>query len=64
LKNAHESGSGAEGVSHRLTRLPGWLRIEVMYRGSGMNDAVLQNALAPFYSTKRNFTGLGLALIR
>lgn len=64
LKNAHESGSGAEGVSLRLTRLPGWLRIEVMDRGSGMNDAVLQNALVPFYSTKRNGTGLGLALTR
>ncbi|WP_368564083.1 PAS domain-containing sensor histidine kinase [Pseudoxanthomonas sp. UTMC 1351] len=64
LKNAHESGSGSEGVSVRLTRLPGWLRIEVMDRGSGMNDAVLQNALVPFYSTKRNGTGLGLALTR
>lgn len=64
LKNAHESGSGVEGVSLRMTRLPGWLRIEVMDRGSGMNDAVLQNALVPFYSTKRNGTGLGLALTR
>jgi two-component system, NtrC family, nitrogen regulation sensor histidine kinase NtrY len=64
LKNAHESGSGTDGVSLRLTQLPGWLRIEVMDRGSGMNDAVLQNALVPFYSTKRNGTGLGLALTR
>jgi two-component system, NtrC family, nitrogen regulation sensor histidine kinase NtrY len=64
LKNAHESGSGGDGVSLRLTRLPGWMRIEVMDRGSGMNDAVLQNALVPFYSTKRNGTGLGLALTR
>ena len=64
LKNAHESGTTADGVSVRLTRLPGWLRIEVMDRGTGMNDAVLQNALVPFYSTKRNGTGLGLALTR
>jgi nitrogen fixation/metabolism regulation signal transduction histidine kinase len=64
VKNAHEAGAGADGVSVRLTRLPGWLRIEVMDRGSGMNDAVLQNALVPFYSTKRNGTGLGLALTR
>ena len=41
----------------------GW-RIEVLDRGSGMNDSVLQNALVPFYSTKRNGTGLGLALTR
>ena len=41
----------------------GW-RIEVQDRGSGMNEAVLANALLPFYSTKRHGTGLGLALAR
>ncbi len=64
LKNAHESGSAVEGVAMKVTRLPDWIRLEVMDRGSGMNDAVLQNALVPFYSTKRNGTGLGLALTR
>jgi len=46
------------------TQLPQWLRVEVLDRGSGMNYSVLQNALVPFYSTKRNGTGLGLALTR
>ncbi len=64
LKNAHESGSSVDGVAMKVTRLPDWIRLEVMDRGSGMNDAVLQNALVPFYSTKRNGTGLGLALTR
>ncbi|HEU0153633.1 MAG TPA: ATP-binding protein [Arenimonas sp.] len=64
LKNAHESGSPPEGVSLRVRRLPGQLRIEVADRGSGMSDAVLANALVPFYSTKRSGTGLGLALAR
>ena len=64
LKNAHEAGSTEANVSVRVSRLPEWLRIEVLDRGSGMNDAVLQNALVPFYSTKRNGTGLGLALTR
>ena len=64
LKNAHEAGGEDAAVSVRLSRLPEWLRIEVLDRGSGMNDAVLQNALVPFYSTKRNGTGLGLALTR
>ena len=52
LKNAHEAGGEAAPVSMRLTQLPGWLRIEVLDRGTGMNDSVLQNALVPFYSTK------------
>ena len=64
LKNAHESGSAASDVSLRVRRVPDALRIEVSDRGSGMNDAVLANALVPFYSTKRSGTGLGLALTR
>ncbi len=64
LKNAHEAGESADGVTVRVSCLPEWLRIEVLDRGSGMNESVLQNALVPFYSTKRNGTGLGLALTR
>lgn len=68
VKNAHEACAEADppndDVEVRLTRLPQWLRLEVLDRGRGMNEAVLQNALMPFYSTKRNGTGLGLALTR
>jgi signal transduction histidine kinase len=64
LKNAHESGSPPEGVTLSLRRLPEAWRVDVLDRGSGMNDAVLANALLPFYSTKRHGTGLGLALAR
>ncbi len=64
LKNAHESGSAADDVSLRVRQHASLLRIEVMDRGTGMSDAVLSNALVPFYSTKRSGTGLGLALAR
>jgi len=64
LKNAHESGSPAHGVSLAVRRVQGMVRIEVQDRGPGMSDAVLANALVPFYSTKRSGTGLGLALAR
>ena len=64
LKNAHESGSRPEEVELHVRTALGMLRIEVMDRGHGMNDAVLTNALVPFYSTKRSGTGLGLALAR
>jgi two-component system nitrogen regulation sensor histidine kinase NtrY len=64
LKNAHESGSAPEQVELHVTSALGLVRIEVTDRGQGMNDAVLTNALVPFYSTKRSGTGLGLALAR
>jgi nitrogen fixation/metabolism regulation signal transduction histidine kinase len=64
LKNAHESGSPADALRLSIRRTPEGWRIDVLDRGSGMNDAVLANALLPFYSTKRHGTGLGLALAR
>ena len=64
LKNAHESGTQASEVRLSVRRIADGWRIEVLDRGSGMNEAVLANALLPFYSTKRHGTGLGLALAR
>ncbi|MBD8695782.1 ATP-binding protein [Stenotrophomonas sp. CFBP 13718] len=68
VKNAHEACAESDppndDVRVQLTRLPQWMRLDVLDRGKGMNEAVLQNALMPFYSTKRNGTGLGLALTR
>jgi two-component system nitrogen regulation sensor histidine kinase NtrY len=64
LKNAHESGSAPDQVTLAVRRQHQAVRIEVQDRGPGMGDAVLTNALVPFYSTKRSGTGLGLALAR
>ncbi|HVQ33984.1 MAG TPA: sensor histidine kinase, partial [Lysobacter sp.] len=64
IKNAHESGSAPQDVAVSLRRLPDAWRLEILDRGTGMNEAVLANALLPFYSTKRHGTGLGLALAR
>ncbi len=64
LRNAHESGGPSQEVRLSLRRTPGHWRIDVLDRGSGMNEAVLASALLPFYSTKRHGTGLGLALAR
>jgi nitrogen fixation/metabolism regulation signal transduction histidine kinase len=64
LKNAHESGSPPQDVELALRQAGGVLRIDVRDRGQGMSDTVLTQALVPFYSTKRNGTGLGLALAR
>lgn len=64
VKNAHEAGGAVEDISVQVSQRPGETRIDVCDRGSGMNDAVLANALLPFYSTKRSGSGLGLALAR
>ncbi|MBL8278448.1 MAG: sensor histidine kinase [Pelomonas sp.] len=70
IKNAHESGSDPDEVLLRLHAEGPELRIEVLDRGPGMSEAVLAQALLPFYSTKRadvgsqGGTGLGLALAR
>ena len=64
LRNAHESGSRDGEVALSLRRGAKAWRLDVLDRGSGMTEAVLANALLPFYSTKRHGTGLGLALTR
>ena len=64
LKNAHESGSAIDEVTLSVRQLGRMVRVEVSDRGPGMSDAVLANALVPFYSTKRTGSGLGLALAR
>jgi two-component system nitrogen regulation sensor histidine kinase NtrY len=64
VKNAHEAGGAIEAITLTVTQRAGETRIEVADRGSGMSEAVLANALLPFYSTKRSGSGLGLALAR
>lgn len=64
LKNAHESGSPPEEVALGVRCEDGNWLVEVADRGTGMTATVMENALVPFYSTKRSGTGLGLALAR
>lgn len=64
LKNAHESGSDPAQITLRAETRPGEWRIEVQDRGAGMSEAVMAQALVPFYTTKRGGSGLGLALVR
>jgi len=64
LKNAHESGSDPADIELNVGVVDDQHRITIRDRGSGMSEAVLAQALLPFYSTKRNGSGLGLALAR
>ncbi len=64
LKNAAESDSDISEVKLSIRHIAEFVRIDVLDRGKGMSEAVMANALVPFYSTKRSGTGLGLALSR
>lgn len=64
VKNALESGSAPEAIWVSVKVVGARHILTLSDRGSGMEAHVLANALLPFYSTKRNGTGLGLALVR
>jgi len=62
VKNAIESGSNIEDVKLQLTQHANLLTFAVYDRGSGLSDAQMQQVLLPFFTTKANGTGVGLAL--
>ena len=64
VKNAIEAGSEPNEVEIQVSDVGPQFLLQVRDRGSGMSDTVLEQALLPFYSTKRAGTGLGLALAR
>jgi len=64
LKNAHEASGDPAEINILVQQTPQEQRIEVRDRGPGMTEVVLAQALLPFYSTKHDGTGLGLALCR
>ena len=64
IKNAREAEGPADEIELQLSIVGNEQRIEVRDRGPGMTETVLTQAVLPFYSTKRNGTGLGLALAR
>ena len=59
-----EAGGPADEVTLSVASNASGCRIAVCDRGPGMSEAVLAQALLPFYSTKREGSGLGLALAR
>ena len=65
LKNAREASSGSAGIELAVrAEDDGSATVSVADRGSGMSDETLKSALLPFFSTKEQGTGLGLALGR
>ena len=64
IKNAYEAGSPREEIELEVVEEDERFRLNILDRGSGMPEAVLKQAMLPFFSTKRTGTGVGLALSR
>lgn len=64
FKNAAEAGSDSAHTELQIAADARGQEIIVRDRGCGMSEKVLQQALLPFYSTKPQGVGLGLALCR
>lgn len=64
IDNAVEAGSPIEEVEVRVEVQGEFTSVTVHDRGSGMSEAVLRQAMLPFFSTKSTGTGIGLALAR
>lgn len=64
VKNAVEAGSPIEQITIRCIDIEHAQILEVCDTGSGMSSQELKQALAPFYSTKKSGSGIGLALCR
>jgi nitrogen fixation/metabolism regulation signal transduction histidine kinase len=64
LKNAFEASADGTSVELAVTVGESGATLTVADRGAGMSDEVLKNALLPFFSSKEQGTGLGLALCR
>ncbi|TKB51699.1 sensor histidine kinase [Ferrimonas aestuarii] len=62
MKNATEAG--ANQLHLKVESQGDALIWQLQDNGSGMSDTVMQQALLPFYSTKKEGTGLGLALCK
>lgn len=64
LKNAHEAGATAEGITLSFSRHTQYLTILLQDNGGGIPPALLEHALLPFFTTKTQGSGIGLTLCR
>jgi two-component system nitrogen regulation sensor histidine kinase NtrY len=62
IKNAKESGSNLGAISLGVYQTAGQITFEITDQGKGMTEQQLLQALLPFYTTKSQGTGVGLAL--
>ncbi|HEX6241195.1 MAG TPA: ATP-binding protein [Polyangiales bacterium] len=64
IKNAREAGGPVSEVVLEVTASPEVTELRVLDRGQGFSPEALENAVLPFFTTKPNGSGVGLALVR
>ena len=64
INNALESGEYPIEILIRLSVEKQQLKIQVMDNGPGLSPSQKQHMMEPFYTTKSNGTGLGLAVVQ
>jgi len=64
VNNALESGEYPIELIIRFRCVQGQLQIQVMDNGPGLNEEQMRQMMEPFYTTKSNGTGLGLAVVQ
>jgi signal transduction histidine kinase len=66
IKNAVEAGQGVEELKILMLAKAenGTVKIEVSDSGPGISAEVIENIFVPFYTTKKDGSGIGLSLSR
>ncbi|AWF80018.1 histidine kinase [Microbulbifer sp. A4B17] len=64
IKNSREAGSDVDDIELEVSIDSFGQKLVLSDRGCGMSEKVLEQALLPFFSTKEQGVGLGLALCR
>lgn len=63
LMNAMQASPAGGTVTIKSRRVDGFVEIAVIDRGSGIDQAQLENVFNPFFTTKKDGVGLGLAIV-
>lgn len=64
LKNAKEAGASEQGILLKIHETAQCLQLVVQDDAGGMSEEVFAHAMLPFFTTKQQGSGIGLALCR